>query len=103
MVGKLLPNGIFYHAAKPDQFHIKYRCSYPIDVKLIDFLYKNRVSTIHCGRHNSVTMLETTPVDVSSANIHDWGERLRYYLPDDLWARTQRDYNIPWITDEITL
>ncbi len=103
MVGKVLPDGIFYHAAKPEQYHRNYACSFPVDAVVLEYLDSVDVWMLWCGLHNSAIVLQASVQEVLAAPLHTWGDRTRHYLSDAKWLETELTVEVPWITRQIEL
>jgi hypothetical protein len=101
MVGKILPNGVFYHEALPFQFHIKTKCSFPIDTIVVKYLENNNIEMVHCKTRNRVMKAHVTRI--KEAPVFNWGGRLRHYLPDSDWGQVTDKYDIPWIEKELVI
>ncbi len=103
MVGKVLPQGVFFHAAKPEQYHRNYSCSFPLDAVVLDYLDKEGVGVICCMHHGAKKMFVTDVQSVRNAPKQRWGGRLRHYLSDDLWDEVAPSLTIPWINQGLIL
>lgn len=89
-VGKVLADaqGLFvYHKASASQYHIKHKCSSPVDRKVVDWMAEHGVDRFHAqvGSRNLVTSLER----LASAPLEIYGGRERYYLKDSEWGSTK--------------
>lgn len=104
MVGKIfLMDGslVFLHEQSGTQKHWSTDCTSPVDVRVIEYLIKLGVPTIHAAHEGSKQMLMATPQLIAEQGQRlGYDQRDRYYLPDPFWTIVERDYEIPYCPRE---